>query len=398
MAPVSTAPYRISTASDGRLLEVRRTSAGADGGDDDGTLVPLDAGSQDYCDFLTWAGVQPVAAEDLDLIEPGAEFFADADKLVARCRDAAMLLHAGWADDGGKPHLTVAPEATRALSASTPSLLTVRHADGTTATFHRLYEAVPLNPRHVAPGSDGLGSQRTRFFVARPLLDALDERLADPDDDVRRLSSLPVDRAFVFVDISEFSKYPPGQQAVIINALIKVVATPRFWNDPGGLARDAGLDQEAVMCIGDGYIFVHRGAWHAVVFAAYLAYRIEFLLAKGRIPEFHFRIGVHYGPVYRFWDIGRRDWNYIGDGIIVGQRVLGTIGKDQDDVVFLSAETRREMQANSEPRHPFTSIIRWLQNRGRRADKHGQLRRLYELNHTGYIRSVIDPAWLDATD
>ena len=379
-------PYRVNTGAGGRLRAVRRGD-----GDDP---VPLDGGSQAYCDFLTWAAGQPdPLAAGFESIDRGAEFFADGDRLVARCKEAGVLLHASWPDGGDKPHLTVAPDASRV-----PPTFTVEHEDGTRATFCRLYEAVPLTPRLVQPGSDGLGWQRTRYFVAEPLLAALDALLADADDDVRRLSSLPVDRAFVYVDISEFSKYPPGQQAVIVNALIKVVASPRVWNDPAGLARDAARDQEAALCIGDGYIFVHRGAWHAVVFAAYLAYRIEFLVAKGRIPEFHFRIGVHVGPVYRFWDPGRDDWNYIGDGAIVGQRVLSAIGKDQDDVVFLSAETRRGLQAHCDHQHTFTSIVRWLQNRGRRVDKHGEPRRLYELNHTGYVRSIIDPAWLDATD
>jgi len=31
--------------------------------------------------------------------------------------------------------------------------------------------------------------------------------------------------------------------------------------------------------------------------------------------DFHFRIGVHVGDVYSFYDPGRKDWNYIGDGI-----------------------------------------------------------------------------------
>ena len=50
-----------------------------------------------------------------------------------------------------------------------------------------------------------------------------------------------------------------------------------------------------------------------------------------------------HGPVYTFWDTGRGAWNYIGEGINGGNRVLGVIGKDQDDVVFVSAEVRQEL-------------------------------------------------------
>lgn len=58
------------------------------------------------------------------------------------------------------------------------------------------------------------------------------------------------------------------------------------------------------MCIGDGYIFVFREAMEATYFAAYLAHLIEVMVANRQLPvNFHFRMGVHVGPVYTFWEL-----------------------------------------------------------------------------------------------
>jgi hypothetical protein len=94
-------------------------------------------------------------------------------------------------------------------------------------------------------------------------------------------------------------------------------------------------------------------------------------------------MSVHLGKVYRFWDrfggLGSDDgrWNYIGEGITDGERVLSAIGKDRDDVVFISAEARKVIRANGDPR----GIMDWFENRGTHKDKHGQGRRVYEVNH-----------------
>jgi hypothetical protein len=71
-------------------------------------------------------------------------------------------------------------------------------------------------------------------------------------------------------------------------------------------------DYEAKLCIGDGYIFVFQDALNAVQFAGQLARLIEVMGAKRLLPvEFHFRMGIHTGEVYCFWDSGRNGWNYI---------------------------------------------------------------------------------------
>ena len=148
-------------------------------------------------------------------------------------------------------------------------------------------------------------------------------------------------------------------------------------------------DQEANLCIGDGYIFVFRKPWSAVYFAGHLAALIESMIAHELLTEFHFRMSVNTGPVYRFWDKwgpGPADgrWNYVGRGITDGERVLSAIGKDKDDVVFVSADTRKRIMAAQCPMYA-RDIASYLQNRGRQEDKHKVFRRLYELNHTDWL-------------
>src|SRR5262249_45909577 len=142
-------------------------------------------------------------------------------------------------------------------------------------------------------------------------------------------------------DVSGFSKYPPGQQALVVNSLVWLTGDLGFWSyEP---AAEALRDLEAQLCIGDGYIYVFRNPLMATFFAAYLAELIEQLVGRrqqmgprGLHVEFHFRMGVHYGLVYRFYDPGREHWNYIGDGINGGSRVLSVIDKKYDDIVFVS--------------------------------------------------------------
>jgi class 3 adenylate cyclase len=142
-----------------------------------------------------------------------------------------------------------------------------------------------------------------------------------------------------------------------------------------------------MLCIGDGYIFVLKVPEGATYFAAYLARLVEVLVARRLVPvEFHFRIGVHFGPVFSFWDPGRGkegDWNYIGNGINGGRRVLEAVGKDQDDVVFVSGQVYEWLSAQGIDESQCERIVKCLRNRGRKEDKHGNLWRVYEVDHTG---------------
>jgi class 3 adenylate cyclase len=181
--------------------------------------------------------------------------------------------------------------------------------------------------------------------------------------------------------VSDFSKFRAGQQALVINSLVGIVANDELWGN--GLAERCREGIEAMMCIGDGYIFVFKDTEEATYFAAYLACLIEALVARKRVPvNFHFRMGLHVGEAYTFYDPGRKDWNYIGDGINGGQRVLGTIGKEADDVVFVSGQVREALLAGWTGDGDTRRILSNLHNRGRRADKHGKWWRVYEMNHT----------------
>jgi class 3 adenylate cyclase len=95
---------------------------------------------------------------------------------------------------------------------------------------------------------------------------------------------------------------------------------------------------------------------------------------------------VHSGPVFRFWD--GASWNYVGKGINEGARIVEAIGKDQDDVVFISSETRDQIIREEERDAIFNPTDEFLHNRGRRRDKHGEFRRVYEVNHNAWIGAI----------
>jgi class 3 adenylate cyclase len=232
----------------------------------------------------------------------------------------------------------------------------------------------------------------SNFWVPEALDRQLNEELNDEMSDVRRLSNWPIRRAFVYVDISDFSKFQPGQQALMVIALAGMVNHREFWQGEP-LAKRALEDLEAMLCLGDGYIFVFRSPACATYFAAHLASLIEMLVARDLIPvEIHFRMAVHVGPVYCFWDPGRNGWNYIGEGINGGQRVLSVIGRETDDVLFISSRVRQELLASSDGELASRLILSNAQNKGRRLDKQDNPWRVYEVTHTNlmsdHIRSL----------
>jgi hypothetical protein len=249
-----------------------------------------------------------------------------------------------------------------------------------------LATAVPATdlPHSLEIHRDGIAFTASHIFIVESLLQECAERLKDDNDAIRRVSTLPIDRTFVYLDVSDFSKEKAGVQNIIINSIIHMVDDEQPWSSGFPSYGKNGL--ETSICIGDGYIFVHRTPETAVYFAAWLCYLIDNLRARKRLPgSFHYRTGVHVGPVYCFWDIPRKAWNYIGDGINGGQRILAAIGKDTDDVMFLSDAVRSSLLALSDNRPYIVRILSALHNRGRRADKHGNPWRVYELNHTDLI-------------
>ena len=246
----------------------------------------------------------------------------------------------------------------------------------------------PHHPEYVQGGfsateTSGFAAITARVAVTNETLEALNEQLKDENSDVRRVSSWTVERCFVYLDVSDFSKMPAGHQVLVINSIVHAVRTDKYWEMP--VARETRSDISAQMCIGDGYIYVLKDPLKAAFFAAYLANLIEILIANKRLPiDFHFRIGAHVGSVYSFYDPGRKNWNYIGDGINGGNRVLAAVGKDTDDVVFISAQLRKKILASPKPAH-YPDVLGNALNRGRKADKHGNPWRVYEINHSNLV-------------
>jgi hypothetical protein len=216
-------------------------------------------------------------------------------------------------------------------------------------------------------------------WATESLINRVNDRLPDESEEVRKLSIWPVRRLFLYVDVSDFSQRIAAEQALIINTLTTLTRKKEYWS--GKLEDHARESVEDQLCIGDGYIIVFQHSIDAAYFAARLADKIEeFIAEKELVIHFHFRMGVHVGEVYRFWDYWRGKWNYIGDGINGGSRVLSAIGKDADDMIFVSGDIREELRAESSPL--ASSLIRAMSNRGRHSDKHGGMWRVYELRHT----------------
>jgi class 3 adenylate cyclase len=202
-----------------------------------------------------------------------------------------------------------------------------------------------------------------------------------------------------YFDVSDFSEHPPGQQALVVNSIRRALATKKYWKGEKEAWSDA---RETELCIGDGYIFVFKSATVATRFAAYFAHLVEHLVAAKSVPvEFHFRVGIHFGDVYRFWDDARRGrgthandgtddgfWNYVGAGINGGNRVLAAIGKETDDVVYISGAVRQAIYQDSvQPRDDDLAsnaqiVYSRLENRGRHKDKHDKPWRVFQVNHS----------------
>jgi hypothetical protein len=335
--------------------------------------VPLDPTDSQNQRFVSWnQSQQPIV--DLSVLPEGLVFLG-IEPLVAWCKHTGLMLHTRPGLGG---FATEAP-----------------HRPGGTTTFVCLSVSRASSPTsgYVEPKS-GIDGTSSYMWVPESLLTQLNNALPDEEGEVRRISSKPFERVFAYVDVSDFSKMPAGRQVLVVNDLQNIASNPRFWKQTAW--PEAALARvEAKLCIGDGYIFVLKEPTYGTYFAAHLARLIEMLVARRKTHvEFHFRMGVHFGPINCFWDSGRLGWNYIGDGINGGQRVLGTI-KDQDDVVFISGQVREHLNQDDEM-HLAPLLVKCLENRGRRADKHGNLWRVYEVNHTLLTEQSLLPGHLES--
>lgn len=240
----------------------------------------------------------------------------------------------------------------------------------------------------VEPSGFALSPKLLDLHVPEDLLRTLNGDIQSEIDAVRRLSSWPITRAFVCLDVSDFSKYPHGQQVQIVNSINKIIQSSDWYIE--NLIEPPQL--EARLCIGDGYIFVCSDPVKTTFFGARLAHLIDCSVADKTVPaEFHYRMGLHIGEVYCFWDPGRKGWNYIGDGINGATRILQAIGKDLDDVVYVSGQLRQyflgdhsqtPLMTSSQGETLYEVIRDHFDNRGRKKDKHEEVWRVYQLNHT----------------
>src|SRR5260370_9560747 len=251
------------------------------------TLDNLD----EYQKLVKWNQQNMRAPLNLDLpCPPKSKIFFDSLPLVQVCKNAELMLHAkeGGFTLGGIDARDAAPRLIRLNFAWTR-----------------------LRDSRERKTASGLVRHESNLLVPEPAWNGLNVTLKEESSEVRRISSLTITRPFIYIDISHLSNYKPGDQALIINSLAGAVNAPDLWQT----RRNVGI--EAMLCIGDGYIFVFSSPITGTFFAAYLAQLIEIMVANRDLPvDFHFRIGVHAGPVYTFWDPGRAGgWNYIGEVI-----------------------------------------------------------------------------------
>jgi len=258
---------------------------------------------------------------------------------------------------------------------------------------------------HFIGDTSGVGVGRSGVRVPVSRVPDFDAALRVDGHPLRRLSDIASLRTFVYVDISDFSRHTPMQQSMLIRSLLETVESPRFRDEYSRSIAHFD-DREDAICIGDGYIYVFKNALSASWFAASLAAVLRTRAARKDLPiEVHFRIGLNHGPVYHFWDPGRGasgGWNYIGDGINGGRRVLEVIDKSVDDVVWLSGSVLDEVM-RAPLLKPVDLILNNLITKGRREDKHGKPYRVFELpylhlhNHLMITRTGVRGPSLDAS-
>ena len=92
--------------------------------------------------------------------------------------------------------------------------------------------------------------------------------MQDPKSELPKVTDLPIERTFAYLDISDFSTYPAGHEAAIMKTLVGIVNDDSLWRRGGGLNREP----ETMLCIGDGYIYAFKDPLAATYFTAYLAH------------------------------------------------------------------------------------------------------------------------------
>lgn len=192
------------TVEDGKVVSVRTN----------GRQIDIGQSSQEFCDFLSWASRQPKSVVAEYAVPSPTDYFADCSKLVEHCKKCGVMLTAndGYTDD------QISFDDTMASVGS--------------ASFSLLYRCVVPPPRwhmHMTP-SGVIPEDRPRIWVTRSVFDALQQDILDEDSEVRKITAVPVERTFVYLDISDVSQYPPAQQALAVNALGQIVTDEARWD------------------------------------------------------------------------------------------------------------------------------------------------------------------------
>jgi len=222
----------------------------------------------------------------------------------------------------------------------------------------------------------------TNILVLRAIKEDIENDLRNAESELSGFATRSIMRTFVYFDISEFTTYQPVQQLLINKSLMNLVNAQHFKSLCNHSASSYD-DLETSICIGDGFIYVFKKVISALYFAAVLGVMLEKKVSRNELPvKYHFRQGIHYGGVYRFYDQDRKGWNYIGDGINGAARIFESIEKSVDDVIYLSEECRSKLVAikgDEAEIYPTPDLIKAMINRGRISDKHGKKWRRYEL-------------------
>lgn len=353
--------------------------------------------SPEVPEFLKWNSEQDQPLDTAPGVLPAGHYwFAEASQLIEHCKIEGILLFNGNRRDEPGAFQSIA----RAEFPGKGTLVRLQCAEPVFDMEKGMQVRLDWfagSAVEMGPGAlFGLGPAKSNLWVRETVLPELNSALQDDTSDVRKASTLPISRTFVYLDVSDFSKFPAGQQALVVNSINRIVGHDQCWDWYPAVGARQSI--ESRICIGDGYIFVFRFAKQAATFGCVIAYLIETLRAIPSTPlmpvDFHFRIGIHTGQVFCFWDPGRNDWNYTGVGINGGQRVLAAAGKEKDDVVFLSDHVRTAILSESHGHDMDLTILGALHNKGRSADKHGGMWRLYEANHTDFLSPQLSQSYL----
>src|SRR5579884_3950392 len=99
--------------------------------------------------------------------------------------------------------------------------------------------AVAIRPEEEGPQNpSGIKAEYSSLWVPRTLFEEMSKifragqtaTAQDENAPLWRNSSRPVNSAFVYLDVSDFSKYKPGQQSLVISTLVGLISPKApYW-------------------------------------------------------------------------------------------------------------------------------------------------------------------------